>query len=1338
MSTSSRSLKVLVRTVPAVSWLPVLILLVAADVGAESWSAIRGMPLPAGWRLAAGEPATGTVIRASGTRPLKLISDPLQLPVVCRIRFQAAEGGKLGVTVGEGAAPLLKTELAHTALNHMTVNVGMDGNPVPTDADTRSVIPAQQRGKPSGRLVYRWLFPKVGSLWDDDQRQEIGADYESLEPFASKEFVLRLVLEKDFREIWLDDRLVACRQVASPSNTMLSIDVAQQVSLHAVEFEREPGTDPFVPLRLEAYLRRKNSSPDSGTKLLQVPVDGRLVPVRLPGRTDTALDLGRSLYRFRNLVKSGMNAAYAGAMEGWAGAFEVDPARFAFRVPNRAYGAVWLTVSKRDQPHTVPRGVVRWFRLKAGFPADTEFELTGEAVRDGRAVRLSERGPGGEELFLLRVPVDSHGFAGLADLEGFGLDLELSKPVQPMRSYPDPIYYSSHPAGLPSSLTVHGVTLEEAPFSVSVSPEQFSYVFQQPEPVAMMLQVMNRTGGLLDAKIRIATTSHDLEETVEQAAVLRVPARGSESKRLVFDLRRYGWHALDVTVRAGGHEETRTLSLVHLPRDTRTAGTALNETRFGVWGSLHAHLTPFNLYDASANEAYLTMLRKLGLRRVGYRPEATTLEQIRRHGFLPQGEVEQTWGVRLISRSVITEEALEQLRKLALKKAMPFAETGEPFPFYYGGEWQISKEFKYGQDPRYTGQGARDFTAEELEAIRRHLLVMETVGHTLREACPKAWMILQWGAPKATLAYLQKGFPRDLVDAYGMDAPMFELLPEMPLALGCLNDLWTFRREIERLGWPQYPIYWREGPFLPTQPGALTLGQQADHLVRYLLLGLAYGIEVFDGSIQPYDAASYYGAEHYGPGIFYRVPYANPKPAVAALATATAMLCGMDFVRGIPTGVPTTYCAALEGRGVQRYALWRVRGTGMVSVGVKGEEAVVTDAMGNSRTNRVESGRLTIGLSSSPLWVTGVELTGPFDFAAPSYPDPTAAVVRALEPFTPDAWSFSTAPAVEHETAHWAVYRMAETNLVAEFVLETDGYGAGVAVTLPVQPGDRPLAIRYGTLVARQPVNIPGKPCALGMWIRGNGGWGRIVYQVRDAKGELWTSTGTRNEWNADDLHGDSFICFEGWRYVRFPMPGHTDYDAFRELETTWWGSSGGDAVVDYPVRLERITVEARNEVPCLGVMTVVPDRTCILGRLVAEYADESMVGYASSGVPRLKPPAWKGPVENPIQALEARATGPGLLIRGFREPAQAADGRSMHLDFDTEPGAVYRVYVSRESDGRGADVIAQGVQPGQLVRGLRPGIEMFFFLAGTREDRQEFKPSPPYRLVTEDKFREK
>ena len=143
----------------------------------------------------------------------------------------------------------------------------------------------------------------------------------------------------------------------------------------------------------------------------------------------------------------------------------------------------------------------------------------------------------------------------------------------------------------------------------------------------------------------------------------------------------------------------------------------------------------------------------------------------------------------------------------------------------------------------------------------------------------------------------------------------------------------------------------------------------------------------------------------------------------------------------------------------------------------------------------------------------------------------------------------------------------------------------------------------YSILKPAKPVVIPGKAAALGLWVKAASDWGRVVYVLRDAKGERWYSIGTKDEWNCNDPHGWSSFNFDGWRYLRFEMPASSEYDSFREFGTTWWGSHNGDGVVDLPLTLEKIFVERRTHVMYVNDIQPANPADVLLGDLVAEYA---------------------------------------------------------------------------------------------------------------------------------------
>jgi hypothetical protein len=139
----------------------------------------------------------------------------------------------------------------------------------------------------------------------------------------------------------------------------------------------------------------------------------------------------------------------------------------------------------------------------------------------------------------------------------------------------------------------------------------------------------------------------------------------------------------------------------------------------------------------------------------------------------------------------------------------------------------------------------------------------------------------------------------------------------------------------------------------------------------------------------------------------------------------------------------------------------------------------------------------------------------------------------------------------------------------------------------------------YGRLQPAAPIELPGQPNELGIWINGNSGWGRVIYELRDAGGQRWISIGAAakdephpwmldwmsqeqleqqgklqiNDWNTDDAYGVSRIAFDGWRYVGFPLPGNYPGENHPWPANCNWRCDG-DGIVRYPLHLAGITIE--------------------------------------------------------------------------------------------------------------------------------------------------------------------
>jgi hypothetical protein len=1313
--------------------------------------AFRTPSVPEGWTVLRGEVDPGGVRSAKPALPLELATiAPVALPMEAIIRFRAVQGDVVTFSVlkelKEPAAkgkpvkdikPLLVSTFRPTAPTAALVSAHASGEPMSTEIPSLRAYSAQR--KHTGSLKYAWRFPKVKNLWEEADRKEIGSAYAKLVPFEEKTFVLRFSITPTSRQIWLDDRLVAEVQMSSPKEAFLSLQLTKSAQVLSCDYRGTEGESNgrFVPLALAHYSHAKQAQMAGDDAVL-----GQLggVPVFFPQNPVAEINLGDSLYRYRATNGGGPDAHYVNAQHAWPGAFDIDPASLTFRVPYRTYQNAWLLAWLDETPNAVPKGAFRFFRENAGYPAASDFEITREAIESGLVERLPDK-LDGKQLYLVRVPLNTADFYGFRDMAGDYLEFELTKPLALDRSYPDPIYYGYHPAGLPSSIHVVGITLEEAPFSYEVKPKQAGFVFEQPEKASIAVAVTNTSERALATKISVNTKSYDGSEVRELSQTIAIEPGQTQQAQFEFDLKKFGWHELNVQVQAAdGQRELRQnqLSLVVLPPNTRTYGDAPNETRFGTW-NLWGHYTPFRVGEPP-NEHLLAMLRKLGLRTIDIHEAFITPELAKKYDFLPKGphtviNVVYRWpATDAEGQQKMVDAEVGAVERLSHQAARP--------SYFYGGEWHVGRMAQYAPLPFYTGDGDRELNDEERQSTDLQIPIFTRIGQAIHQKFPQARRFLQWGSPIGTLAYMRAGLSKDVVDGYGMDAPMFELLPESSNATGSINSLWMLRAEAKRLGWPNLPIHWCEGPFFPTNPGALTEPEQMDYQVRYLLLGLGYGIENFEAGIVPYDAGNYYGAEHYGAGVFHRIPLESPKPAVAAIATMTSMLCGADPVGGVDTGSLTTYCMAFQRPKdkAEIFALWRVTGKSVAQIKVGGTEATLTDSMGNSTKLPVKDGAVAVPLSSTPVWLTGVDKLDGFTLETPAYDSAPAKITRALADMSAAQWSYDGSEDKAYANNHFSVRRIADPKLTAEFAQGEPEHADAVAITLPGEPGDRPLATRYGALKPNKPVAIPGKASALGLWVKGNSSWGRVIYQVRDAKGEIWTATGTKDEWNCDDPHGWSSVNFDGWRYLRFPLPDTAVWDNARELETTWWGSRGGDGVVDLPLSLEKIIVEARNEVPVLGEMKLIPERSYKLSQLVAEYESEDNTKPAIIAKSKLRMPlpAWTGPVENTLAKLTAEGAGAGPELREFTEPTHFNDGRRMTIHFDEAPGLKYNLYLSLYPDGRGADLLKAGVKPEQVVTGLRPEIPLYLFLTSVGADKKESKPSKPIKLITHDNFAEK
>jgi len=151
----------------------------------------------------------------------------------------------------------------------------------------------------------------------------------------------------------------------------------------------------------------------------------------------------------------------------------------------------------------------------------------------------------------------------------------------------------------------------------------------------------------------------------------------------------------------------------------------------------------------------------------------------------------------------------------------------------------------------------------------------------------------------------------------------------------------------------------------------------------------------------------------------------------------------------------------------------------------------------------------------------------------------------------------------------------------------------------------------YASLAHASGIKVPSQPTEIGLWVNGNSGWGRPIFELTDASGQRWISLGAQqdvpadwlkglvppdlagrvkqpgiSDWNTEDVFSTSRINFDGWRYLAFPLPGNYPGEGHpRPANSQWrWDRDG---VVHYPLTFRRLIVELPEKV--LHVRTFAP-----------------------------------------------------------------------------------------------------------------------------------------------------
>jgi hypothetical protein len=1198
--------------------------------------------------------------------------------------------------------------------------------------------------------------------WPETLRKSVEQDLASLPGVDEKWLTFRYVVRDQLVETYLDDRLLDVRNEPKVDvNGRVYITLQPNTCLASFRARSIPPADPvFRPIALAGYV---NASTINGARVQRdsLPTstaEVRKIPFAFPTpdeRGNDHISLAKSWAQF-GAMEGYVESHYGDFGGRWTDALKVNPARIQLRIANDRYNKLHIIAAADDSKNSVPVVSAQFFRQSAGFPKSFSGRVPSFTAKSSEATPLPvnlDNGRAGN-LWLVTIPLDPGQLSTFSDLDV--VEVELTKEVHQFRAYPDPICYSFHQGGLPSSVHIYALTLERPPVRMDVQPDKFGHVWTAPAKPSYTVKLQNHTTAARNVEVEISTLSHDGNSTTKATQKVAVPpgAKDLPVKFALHELKKYGHHTVSVTMKDGDQTWTEHRSLAWLHPETREKG-GWEDGRgplLGYWAWGGAHYTPPQLDEMAvmAEAGAETCLGDLGGKHVPAEVKAlaekngmiTSLKfgsHVMYYAAFSGAPLQDKYDPK--NPEATAAAFVEEIKKI---EVAPSAIT-RPIEVPIFPEPSIGP-ISHGNYPEYYGDPEYKLTPDEERSFKAQLEKFLIVGKAIRKNWPNAKILLPWGDPLYVVPFLRySAEARELIDGTALDMPGFERMPEQQLHQICHHRLHQLKEEYRKVGKTPF-LAVHEGTCAPTPPGALDFDTQADIYTRNFLIYFAYGVYRHPSGPTPFDCGNYWGEEHYGCcGLFERIPYCTPKPSYVAYATLSRHLNRANCEKWLPTGTLSVYALQFKHykTGKLVHVFWTIRGKRAVTLAVPaGAKISRWDEDDNETVLAEKDGKVTFTIDSSPCYIEGLTADAQIALGEPDHGDSLPGKDAAkLANLGDGSWKLVAAEDKDYADSYPVqIARFLGKMSVSVADAPKEQGNKALAVRLEKQDKERKVMPWYTTLVPKKPVVIPGKSSHIGLWVKAASDWGRVVYVLRDANDEKWVSVGTKEQWNCDDTHQWSVFNFDGWRYLRFEMPSNLPYDSFRELGSTWWGHYGkGDGIIDLPLSLEKIIVERRTHVIHVNDPQPAKPDDVLLGDLYAEYASPSDKTDEVVRHSRIRMPAPEGvpALGNPIKELAAKGVGEPVTVTRVEPPAHGYDGTRCLVFFDKVPTAAsYNVWVSPYADGSGALELGKGwKEPGQLLTGLRPEVDFYVFVVYADKDGNVSKPSKPLKIRLKDMF---
>lgn len=1122
-----------------------------------------------------------------------------------------------------GAAKPSTTETAipdNTATTRLELNVGSTGMTFTLwfrDGSHREVViypfslylPLQKEGKEAN--TFSKALPDAGLAivgLQGDLRLHVRPDVTLLQPETRKKYLskwdslpspLEHALVLEFRRHSENFACYADGQYAGliPSGGGLKKIVFSAPKGSMEEILNSPTTSDDETILSLAVDRQTAVDPAAAIALEPARLHD-LAAKKLDTASGKSLDIGKTAQakdRYRN-----HSCCYGSDYLSRSG-FDGDDTSFLFTVPSEQYTRAWALCAFDGSPDKDPALTARVTRFVSGAwggrarecLADTTVELPRESEKTGEGftrVGTVELNGKTRPLWLVEIPLKSGeiqdvlfhekgdrqrgpatgtgDYGNLVTFENgarqrgvlnFGpyLDFELTgrlipraHPFRDRRYLPDPERVSG--------VHVFAAALETTPMEMEIRQVQPGNIFHNDEKPEIIALLRPRKAG----NYQLSWSIRDVDGVETANGQKEILARTPENKlKIPISLRQSqpGWYEVVFNLsEAGRNLLTHHAAFAQLGPDTRQAGY---ESPYGTWWYRNWH------YGTDDPRIVGPLLFKAGLRRInpqGGGPSEADLAPWK------VTSLAIGWLGGLLEQNAPDEKIVERVAK-ELKRfphcrgIMIFHESIQESPYRNATEL-------FGLPPIPESEKAPKRRAQALRLAK-----------LVRKNFPNLKIVIgnSLASTELIAEQLRHGFPQNYGVYMGNETVGRTTLPERISEYGQSGAAWMLRETAKKFGYPWRVTNCFESNFRQTR--LLGTDRQAEWYVRDMLLAHAYGLP--DISLAKiYDVGNLYNGSFWGDvALCERYPLLYPKKCYVAVATLTKTLDRAKRVREVPTGSNSVYALEfLRPDDKLVYAIWTGRGTATLDLNFQtNTDYELIDMYGRSREEATVNDEAKLTIDTAPRYLVVSHPIAQISVVTRSYPNgrPTPDFKTIATMDDVEAWRLDLGedPLLEMSSEPRLPFRTAGDFLLRS--VKDPEKGTCLEVELKPNPNlPTPLMSEYAVLRLKNPIELPDKPDTLGIWVKGNSGWGQVFFETVDARGVRRISCGTTVH-NIDvfDYDGRMSINFDGWNFLSLPI---TKESPIPELSTgsveNLWESSekylpDQQKPVTYPVKLTGI-----------------------------------------------------------------------------------------------------------------------------------------------------------------------